>query len=351
MRRIIVLLLLGCAFFILNSEAVLAASIQQAKPVVKAVFFWTPGCSSCREVLQNYIPKIIHDYKSVLEIRFVQLATTQEIDRFYAVAPQVGLTKDKMGLPMVLAGNQVLVGSREIPKSFTALVDQSLASGGTEYPDWLDFAQFVWTSDFAMVQAALTQSPESEPVVKFSGMTLAAVTLAGLLIILAIIIANMVRGFLGKTTFYTIQWNQTLIPILAMLGLGVAIYLSFVEITAVPAICGPVGDCNTVQKSQYAHIFGVLPVGLAGVGGYLAILAAWAWGKLRKDQVEAYIPAVLFGMTVFGTLYSIYLTYLEIYVIHAVCIWCITSAVVMGLLALICTPDAVNWIAGMEDES
>ena len=190
-----------------------------------------------------------------------------------------------------------------------------------------------------------------EPIPKSSGMTLAAITLAGLLLTLALIIANMIRGFQGKLPLYSIKWSQSLIPILALLGLGVAIYLSYVEITAVPAICGPVGDCNTVQQSQYARILGVLPVGLAGMGGYLAILAVWIWRKLRKDQLTEYVPIALFGMTVFGTLYSIYLTYLEIYVIHAVCIWCITSAVVMGLLALICTPDAVNWIAGMEDES
>jgi len=351
MRIKFLLLYAVMVLILIPTKSGLAAPLDQNQPVVKVVLFWTPGCPSCLEVLQEFLPNVITDYGNKLEIRFIRLVTTQEIDRFYSVTSQAGLPKEKVGLPLIFVGGQALIGSTAIPQSFASIIDQALASGGVEYPVWLDFSQFVWTGKFSDVQAALALPPESEETPKSSGMTLAAVTLVGLLLVLAVIIANMVRGFQGKPPLYSVKWSQSLIPILAILGLGVAIYLSYVEITAVPAICGPVGDCNTVQQSQYARILGVLPVGLAGVVGYLAILAAWIWGKLRKDQFAEFVPTALFGMTVFGTLYSIYLTYLEIYVIHAVCIWCITSAVVMGVLALVCTPDAVNWIAGMEDES
>ena len=62
---------------------------------------------------------------------------------------------------------------------------------------------------------------------------------------------------------------------LAIVGLVAAAYLAYVETAAVTAVCGPVGDCNTVQQSAYARLFGVLPIGVLGLAGYAAILGAW----------------------------------------------------------------------------
>ena len=59
------------------------------------------------------------------------------------------------------------------------------------------------------------------------------------------------------------------VPALALLGLGVAAYLSFVEVSGNSAVCGPVGDCNAVQQSEYARLFGILPVGILGMIGYV----------------------------------------------------------------------------------
>ena len=117
-------------------------------------------------------------------------------------------------------------------------------------------------------------------------------------------------------------WRDWLIPILCVIGLGVACYLSYVEITFSQAICGPVGDCNSVQTSSYARLWGVLPIGVLGAGGYISILAAWWAARQKWGRVSAYMPIALFGMTFFGTIFSAYLTYLEPFVIRAVCIWC-----------------------------
>ena len=131
-------------------------------------------------------------------------------------------------------------------------------------------------------------------------------------------------------------------PVLTLIGLGVAIYLAYVEIRAVSAVCGPVGDCNAVQSSPYARLFGVLPIGVLGVIGYAAILSGWFYPKLRSDRLAQVAPLVVFGMTFFGVLFSLYLTYLEPFVIRAVCAWCLTSAVIMTLLLLVSLKPALQ---------
>jgi uncharacterized membrane protein len=116
----------------------------------------------------------------------------------------------------------------------------------------------------------------------------------------------------------------------------------------VAAVCGPVGDCNAVQSSPYARLFGVLPIGVLGVIGYVAILIAWLWGRLRSDRLAEAAPVIVFGLTVFGVLFSVYLTFLEPFVIGAVCAWCLTSAIVMTLLMLITLPPARQTLAKLQ---
>lgn len=139
-----------------------------------------------------------------------------------------------------------------------------------------------------------------------------------------------------------------LIPLLSVAGLGVALYLTYVETQNVAAVCGPVGDCNAVQSSPFAKLFGVLPVGLLGALGYVAILAAWA--VRHRDPFARLAPLAIFGMALFGVLFSAYLTYLELYIIRAVCIWCLTSAIIMALLLVLAVGPAVAVLAeGDED--
>jgi uncharacterized membrane protein len=126
----------------------------------------------------------------------------------------------------------------------------------------------------------------------------------------------------------------------------VAGYLAYVEIRDVPAVCGPVGDCNAVQNSPYALLLGFLPVGLLGVLGYVVILVAWLWARLNWGGLARWATMALFGLTLFGTLFSLYLTCLEVFVIRAVCSWCLTSAVLMTLLLLLSIRPAVRALRG-----
>jgi len=121
--------------------------------------------------------------------------------------------------------------------------------------------------------------------------------------------------------------------ILAGIGLVDSIYLSWVDLTHTQAYCGGSGDCQTVANSPYSEIAGI-PIALFGMLGYLAIIAL-LFLETRYKYFAQYSPILIFGITLAGTIYSAYLTYLEIAVINAICPYCVVSAIVMTLLFVI----------------
>ena len=123
-----------------------------------------------------------------------------------------------------------------------------------------------------------------------------------------------------------------LVPLLSAVGLLVAIYLTVIELSGDPAVCGPIGDCNAVQQSPYAFLFGFLPIGMLGVVGYAALILVWAAARLLPERGLDLARLALFGLSALGTFFSIYLTFLEPFVIGATCAWCLTSAVLMTVL-------------------
>jgi len=126
------------------------------------------------------------------------------------------------------------------------------------------------------------------------------------------------------------EWSRgLLVPVFALIGVGVAGYLTYIEATGVTAVCGPVGDCNTVNQSEYARLFGVLPVGALGLMGYVAIALGWAASRYANDSVARWAIVSLLAMATLGTLFSIYLTFLEPFVIGATCAWCLTSSILI----------------------
>ena len=165
------------------------------------------------------------------------------------------------------------------------------------------------------------------------GITLAGVVLIVLIGALAYTGVAVWRGSEGRSLFNYWPPLRFAIPILSLIGLGVAGYLAYVEIANVSAVCGPVGDCNAVQSSSYARLFGI-PVGVIGLLGYGVMLAAWLWG-IRKNWLAEQMPLVTFCAALFSVLFSTYLTVIEIFVLRAVCIWCLTSAILVALILVI----------------
>jgi uncharacterized membrane protein len=121
--------------------------------------------------------------------------------------------------------------------------------------------------------------------------------------------------------------------VLAVLGLVDSIYLVWVKLTGNYAICGPIGNCESVNSSRYSEIFGI-PIALLGALAYLMIIILLLLENRRSFWAE-FGPMIVFGISLIGVLYSIYLTYLEISVLKAICPYCIISAIILVALLVI----------------
>jgi uncharacterized membrane protein len=244
-----------------------------------------------------------------------------------------------------------LVGVDEIKSKFSSLVEQYLSEGGLDYPDIpLVKEMLVNGIDFNSFDPNQLQAVQSQTTTNSTGMTLAWLIMIFMVMAIILAIVFILRAFQGKPLGELNRWLDLAIPILAIIGLGAAIYLTYVEISHARALCGPVGDCNAVQSSPYAILFGIIPIGLVGAVGYIAIIVVWLWRRYRKDAIAKVSGPIMFGMALFGTLFSVYLTYLELFVIHAVCIWCLSSAVIITVLLLLCLPFITQWLAISEEE-
>ncbi len=111
--------------------------------------------------------------------------------------------------------------------------------------------------------------------------------------------------------------------VLALVGTAVATYLLAVRVLGEAPSCGPIKGCETVASSPYATVFGI-PVALFGVG-FSILLSAVALGWWRRADRRALYAA--YGQGLAGILAVAYLTYLEVFVIGAICVWCVTYAV------------------------
>lgn len=178
-----------------------------------------------------------------------------------------------------------------------------------------------------------------------NGFTLAIVIMV---LMAAALLYSLIALWRGAA-FALPAWADWLVPALIVIGIGVAGYLAYVETQSVEAICGPVGDCNIVQQSRYAKLFDILPVGVLGLLGYLGLIAAWLARRLLP-KLEKLAAISFLGMAFFAVIFSLYLTYLEPFVIKAVCIWCLSSAVIATLLLLLGTPPAVEQFAFSDEK-
>jgi uncharacterized membrane protein len=432
---------------------------------VHAIFFYSPTCPHCHDVINDHLLPMQERYGDRLVILGFDTSREFANNLFYAAIRHYRVPQDRWAVPLMVVGEEVLVGGFEIPSRFPSMVEQGLASRGIDFPDFptlLDFlrdqglldprypdrrvapqpslpeaeapvADTPATPDTVTVPDTVLPPPADTPVAvadtpaapspdtpaapipdpeardpldpaalvdtaalermpdplavdtipvlprdtpgavpgpgrtatpgegpvglaeamrqleamtwrdRFlldrAGNSLAVVVLLGMLVSLAL------TGYPPRVK--RPEWPGWSVPALVVVGSVVAAYLSFVEVTQTEAVCGPIGDCNTVQQSEYAFLFGVLPVGVLGLMGYGVILALWAMTRLEPRDVRRWGALGLWAAALFGTLFSVYLTFLEPFVIGASCIWCLTSAVIMTLLLWAAAPMAARaWRGG-----
>lgn len=128
------------------------------------------------------------------------------------------------------------------------------------------------------------------------------------------------------------------IALLAMGGVVLAIYLTLYKLGMIAELACSVGSCEKVQTSEWATFLG-MPVALWGVGAYLAVLVLALIGLQPAFAESRAISWLLVGLNVWNVLFSGWLTYLELFVIDAICMWCITSAVLMAIILALSVLD------------
>lgn len=350
---------LATLFLLVVSTAV--AQPSDSKSVVHAVLFYSPTCPHCHEVIQNLLAPMVKQYGDQLQIVAVD-TTKDDGSAFYQSAVNYyQIPADRRGVPTLIVGDTVLVGSTEIPEKFPDMVETALNADGIDWPSMPGMPDVVAASapPQAVTPAPVGQSPVSTPTPEIAteqsslpapasgpaetsslqealkpaedpaGVALGWIVLVGLAAALGV--AGWRAGLAGRNLLRlqpAPAWQLWLFPALVVVGLGIAGYLAYVEINQVEAICGPVGHCNAVQTSAYARILDI-PVAVLGLLNYLVLLGLWLGRRFIPGNWAA---PVLLALTLAGVCFSIYLTALELFVIHAVCMWCLGSAVVTALL-------------------
>jgi uncharacterized membrane protein len=373
MKLRIALLSLLVASFVVASFPALAQTEGDEGPVVQAVMFFSPTCGHCELVINEHLPVIFEEFggepvvlfddtippedvafrlmtNGTLDLLLVDVSVEDGAFMFGEDAVRLGI--DGGGVPQLDIEDIYLVGSEQIPAEYPGIIEEGLANDGIPWPDvpGLEAALATIpgspgvdqpvTDDGSSESSTAIPSAEDDSVGdKIArdplGNGLAILVLAGLLVSIVLVPVLVHNGSLRSGPTWVI-------PVLAAIGLGVSLYLGSVETSGVEAVCGPVGDCNAVQQSEYASIFGI-PIGVIGAIAYIGLLIGWVITRVSKSRV-ADVAAFLMAVTAFGgTAFSIYLTFLEPFVIGATCMWCLTSALaIVGLMWFTAPP---GWAA------
>ncbi len=353
----------------------------QPTPLVRTVLFFSPSCPHCHTVITESLPPLVEKYGESLVIVAINTQSLDGQQLFREAGLRYGIPPEQLGVPLLAVGERALIGSFDIPDQLPAIVEDGIAAGGIPWPeiDGLRAALVAAGIEEAeppestspmrvpeaeaptrLAEAETTLAiPEAEtrgpimdltaaesrtagmtPWQKFdqdrTGNSIAVLALIGMVVsVLAVLIVVVRRSTVPC-------WPGWIVALMILAGLAVAAYLSYVEVTQSLAICGPVGDCNTVQQSSYARVFGLIPIGLLGFYGYTVLGLGWLLRDRGPVQWNTLLATGLWLLALFGTLFSIYLTVLEPFVIGATCMWCVTSAILMTLLLWASTPAAVE---------
>ena len=124
------------------------------------------------------------------------------------------------------------------------------------------------------------------------------------------------------------------IVLLTLVGLCVATYLWLYKIGVLGQLQCGTGSCEFVQASRYAELFG-LPVALYGAGGYAALFAVGLAGLQPRFVADRRVARLLAALATVGFGFTLYLTGIELFVLRAICRWCVASAAIMTTVWLL----------------
>jgi uncharacterized membrane protein len=129
-----------------------------------------------------------------------------------------------------------------------------------------------------------------------------------------------------------------IVAALALAGIFISLYLTLYKVGVVGELSCSIGSCETVNTSRWSIFMG-LPVAAWGLLFYIDMFAISLAGTSERLETSTTVSMILVVQSAIGVLFSAWLTYLELAVIHAICIWCVTSAVVVTLIFLVSVAD------------
>jgi uncharacterized membrane protein len=122
-----------------------------------------------------------------------------------------------------------------------------------------------------------------------------------------------------------------IVATLALAGIFISLYLTLYKLGYIGELSCTIGSCETVNTSKWSRFLG-LPVAAWGLLFYIDVFALAVIGTVPRFEASRAISLALVAQAAVGVLFSAWLTYLELGVIHAICIWCVTSAVIVTLI-------------------
>ena len=350
LRRIAIALLAACLLLAAGALRASPSAAGGSDAVARAVLFYSPQCPHCRELIRNELPPILSQYGDRLQVLAVDAAEPGGAKLFKAAVTRLDVPAPKRGVPAVVIGDHFLAGTTDVSEQLPMLAAQYLADGGVGWPAVPGLSEAIASG------AVVTSSPSRLLAVTEGGdgildrlardrwgNTIALILLAGMLAAVAVVVVRAIAASREGRAWWSEAaarrtpqgWRLYGGAALIAVGLGISGYLSYAALTGATLVCGPLSACDAVQQSTYARLFGVLPVAYVGLAGYLLIAAAFGLSVLTAGAVARAAALALLALTLGGTLFSIYLTTLEPFVLGATCVWCVGSAAVMTLLFLL----------------
>ncbi len=111
-----------------------AAPVQAQQPVVHAVMFWMDGCPHCEDIIQNVLPPLQQKYGKQFDLFMIEVKGQEDVNLLYQVAESYGISKEGTGVPFLIIGDKVLIGSDQVRDQLPALVGDALTRGGLDFP-------------------------------------------------------------------------------------------------------------------------------------------------------------------------------------------------------------------------
>ena len=124
------------------------------------------------------------------------------------------------------------------------------------------------------------------------------------------------------------------ITVLSLVGICVSGYLSYIHYSGEPIFCGGSNSCELVNASRFAFL-GPIPVALLGLGAYIAILIL---SRIKSDADRQWPAMLIFGLALIGVMFQLYLSYIEVFVLRAICYWCVSSQIIILVIFILALP-------------